>query len=90
MIAMAITRPLMPLGKKPPWLHRLLTLACSPPLPLTSSQLPRAIMPTMATTLMMANQNSVSPKAFTLNRLIALTTTKNSAAVAQVGTSGHQ
>ncbi|MNE92412.1 hypothetical protein D3C80_1901320 [compost metagenome] len=36
MIAMAITRPLMPLGKKPPWLHRLLTLACSPPLPLTS------------------------------------------------------
>ena len=44
----------------------------------------------IATTLMIANQNSASPKALTLVRLIALTTTKNNAAVAQVGTSGHQ
>ncbi|CAB5591931.1 hypothetical protein DR97_4937 [Pseudomonas aeruginosa] len=47
-------------------------------------------MPTIAATLMIANQNSVSPKAFTLARLIALISTKNAAAVAQVGTSGHQ
>ncbi|MOA15585.1 hypothetical protein D3C78_1357500 [compost metagenome] len=47
-------------------------------------------MPSTATTLMMANQNSASPKNFTLVRLIALISTKNAAAVAQVGTSGHQ
>ena len=47
-------------------------------------------MPTMATTLMMANQNSVSPKAFTLTRLIRLISTKKTSAVTQVGISGHQ
>ncbi|MNC43669.1 hypothetical protein D3C75_925430 [compost metagenome] len=47
-------------------------------------------MPTMATTLTMANQNSASPNSFTWVRLIALISTKNAAAVAQVGTSGHQ
>ncbi|MNT35563.1 hypothetical protein D3C72_1715950 [compost metagenome] len=31
--AMAITRPPMPLGKKPPCCHRLATLACGPALP---------------------------------------------------------
>ncbi|MCY1434674.1 hypothetical protein D9M71_507400 [compost metagenome] len=90
MKAMAITSPLTPLGKKPPWAQRLATVACSPPLPLNSIQQPRTIMPTMATTLIMANQNSASPNSFTLARLMALTTRKNTAAVAQVGTSGHQ
>ncbi|MNO88499.1 hypothetical protein D3C76_799510 [compost metagenome] len=47
-------------------------------------------MPTIATTLTMANQNSTSPNALTLVRLIRLTSTKNAAAVAQVGISGHQ
>ena len=36
MIAMAITKPPTPWGKKPPWSHRLLTDACGPPLPLTN------------------------------------------------------
>ncbi|MCY1305031.1 hypothetical protein D9M70_548110 [compost metagenome] len=90
MKAMAITSPPTPLGKKPPCAHRLLTAACSPPLPLNSSQQPSRIMPTMATTLIMANQNSVSPNSLTLARLMTLTATKNSAALAQVGTSGHQ
>ena len=36
MMAIIITRPDTPLGKKPPWLHRLLMLACSPPAPLNS------------------------------------------------------
>ncbi|CNL96743.1 Uncharacterised protein [Mycobacterium tuberculosis] len=36
MIAMAITNPPTPWGKKPPCSHRLLTDACGPPLPLTS------------------------------------------------------
>ncbi|MCY1381628.1 hypothetical protein D9M69_695590 [compost metagenome] len=44
----------------------------------------------IATTLMIANQNSVSPNTLTLVRLIALTSTKNAAALTQVGTSGHQ
>jgi hypothetical protein len=47
-------------------------------------------MPTIATTLMIANQNSASPKTLTLARLIALISTKNAAAVTQVGMSGAQ
>lgn len=43
-----------------------------------------------AATLMMANQNSASPNALTLVRLIRLMRTKKTAAVAQVGISGHQ
>ncbi|MNT75312.1 hypothetical protein D3C72_2141970 [compost metagenome] len=33
MKAMAITRPPTPLGKKPPWAQRLLTVASGPPVP---------------------------------------------------------
>ncbi|MNF59710.1 hypothetical protein D3C84_413070 [compost metagenome] len=47
-------------------------------------------MPMIATTLMIANQNSISPKTFTFIVLIRLTSTKNTAALTQVGTSGHQ
>ncbi|MDT4876419.1 hypothetical protein FQZ97_1118550 [compost metagenome] len=36
MMASTITRPSIPLGKKPPWLQRLSTDACGPPVPLTS------------------------------------------------------
>ena len=31
-----INRPVLPLGKKPPWLHRLLIDACGPPVPLNN------------------------------------------------------
>ena len=47
-------------------------------------------MPTIAATLMIANQNSASPKIFTFIRLMALISRKNPAAVTQVGISGHQ
>ncbi|MNR43322.1 hypothetical protein D3C85_1619340 [compost metagenome] len=59
--ASAITRPVTPLGKKPPYCQRLATLASGPPWPLVSSQAPKPIMLTMATTLTRANQNSISP-----------------------------
>ncbi|MNI98512.1 hypothetical protein D3C73_1573680 [compost metagenome] len=36
MNAIDISKPVVPLGKKPPWLHRLLTDACGPPVPLNS------------------------------------------------------
>ncbi|MNC58928.1 hypothetical protein D3C75_1086970 [compost metagenome] len=88
--AIAITNPSMPCGIKPPCSHRLLILACGPPLPLAKSQAPKTIMPTIATTLIMANQNSVSPYSRTLTRLIRFIRTKNTAAETQVGMSGHQ
>ncbi|MCY1375685.1 hypothetical protein D9M68_946070 [compost metagenome] len=47
-------------------------------------------MPMMAATLMIENQNSISPKDFTLDRLIALITRKNTSAEIHVGISGHQ
>ncbi|MNE82632.1 hypothetical protein D3C80_1793700 [compost metagenome] len=47
-------------------------------------------MPIIATTLMMANQNSISPYTFTFARLMALIARKNTAADTQVGISGHQ
>src|SRR5690606_36393647 len=88
--ASTITMPVRPFGKKPPWRQRLLKPACSPPLPLNSRYSPSRIMPMTAATLMMANQNSASPNALTLVRLIRLMRTKKTAAVAQVGISGHQ
>ncbi|MCY1180168.1 hypothetical protein D9M73_205980 [compost metagenome] len=88
--AMAIISPLAPLGKKPPCCHRLATLASGPPVPVASNQVPKAIMLTIAATLIKANQNSISPKTLTWVRLIRLMITKNTAADAQVGKPGHQ
>ncbi|SAJ16770.1 Uncharacterised protein [Enterobacter cloacae] len=89
-IAIIITRPVMPCGRNPPCSQRLRTVACGPPLPLNSSQPPKMIIATTAITLMMANQNSISPNTFTLVRLMALIMTKKAAADAQVGISGYQ
>ena len=47
-------------------------------------------MPTMAATLMIENQNSISPNDFTLARLIALMIRKKASAEIQVGMPGHQ
>ncbi|RMR97100.1 hypothetical protein ALP75_202341 [Pseudomonas syringae pv. actinidiae] len=44
----------------------------------------------IATTLMIANQNSVSPNTLTLVRLMALINTKNTAADTQLGMCGNQ
>ena len=86
-------KPVNPVGKKPPWLHRFETAAAVP----SSSTVPVATMPkptrtsaTIATILTSANQNSVSPKALTVIALRA----KSSRVVAPIGIhagkSGHQ
>ncbi len=90
MTAIDMARPLTPNGKKPPNCQRFATLAWGPACPDTSSQPPNRIIPTIAATLTMANQNSVSPYDFTLVRLMALTITKHASAETQVGKPGHQ
>ena len=89
-IAIIITSPVKPCGRNPPCSHRLRTVACGPPLPLNSSQPPNRIIATTATTLMIANQNSISPNTLTFVRLMALIAIKKTAAETQVGISGHQ
>ena len=59
------------LGKKPPWLHRLVKVAV-PAFGLKPVKImtrPTTIRATMATILMRANQNSVSPNAFTVGEV---------------------
>src|SRR5476649_2492196 len=90
MIAIIMTNPVNPCGRNPPCSQRLRTVACGPAVSLNSNQPPNKIIATTATTLMIANQNSISPKTLTLVRLIALMSTKNTAAEAQVGISGYQ
>ena len=51
---------------------------------------PKMIMLRMATTLISAIQNSVSPYALTLNKLIAVITTRQIRADSHWGTSGSQ
>ena len=64
------TKPMNSLGKKPPWLHRLVKLACPASLwkPLKIMNMPTMIRAAMAMILMRANQNSVSPNALTVVR----------------------
>lgn len=81
-ICRVISVPLMPCGKNPPSDQRWLTEAVSP-----ASEKPRVripaqmrIMPAMAVTLTIENQNSSSPKSFTEMRLTPYRTrVKNSA-----------
>ena len=84
------TSPFQPVARKPPCCHRLSRLARSPPWPEKSSHRPKPIMPMIASTLIKANQNSVSPYRRTFTRLTALMMMKNTAAQIQVGTSGSQ
>ncbi len=61
-----------PIGKNPPWLHRLeKSIALSGHKPNTKSP-PRAMNATIAATLMPANQNSNSPNDDTENRFVAV------------------
>src|SRR6516225_9987203 len=86
--AIAMTRPETPCGKNPPLRQRFETLASGPAEPETSSQPPNPIMPTIASTLMIANQNSSSPYDLTLVKLMPLMTTKNTSAETHVGNVG--
>ena len=64
------TKPMNSFGKKPPWLHRLVKVAgpASDWKPVKIMTRPTTISATMATILISANQNSVSPNAFTVVR----------------------
>ena len=82
-----------PVGKKPPWLQRLETAAAVPSVstvPMATMAKPTTTRAMIATILMSANQNSVSPKALTVIALRA----KSSRVVAPIGIhagkSGHQ
>ena len=86
--------PESPFGKNPPRSTRWAKLGSGrlePELtakPMTTA--PRTIMPTMATTLTRANQNSNSPKDRTPTRLTAVMDTRTIAAVSQSGIPGSQ
>ena len=86
-------KPVNPVGKKPPWLQRLETAAAVPSVstvPMATMAKPTTTRAMIATILMSANQNSVSPKALTVIALRA----KSSRVVAPIGIhagkSGHQ
>ena len=68
-----ISVPPMPLGKNPPSFQRLATVAVSAASEKPTVRMPAQIriMPTMAVTLTMENQNSSSPKSFTEMRFTA-------------------
>ncbi|MCY1535527.1 hypothetical protein D9M68_709360 [compost metagenome] len=68
--------PLIPLGKNPPWLHKLESPVTAPvPLsswiPNNSTEPPARIIATIAVTLNNDNQNSISPNTLTLHRFKA-------------------
>ncbi|CAM5633078.1 hypothetical protein SFIMM107S_03957 [Streptomyces griseus] len=79
--------PVMPFGKKPPSFQRLETVAVSPasenPTVRTPAQI--RIMPMMAVTLTMENQNSSSPKSFTEIRFAPYRMTVNTRADSHCG-----
>ncbi|MNT39962.1 hypothetical protein D3C72_1762500 [compost metagenome] len=85
-----IISPFQPVARKPPCFHRLSMFARSPPCPEKSSHRPKPIMPIIASTLISANQNSVSPYRRTFTRFTALIIMKKAAAQIHVGTSGSQ
>ena len=66
-ICSVISVPPMPLGKKPPSDQRWVTDAVSPASEKPSVRMPTQIriMPTIAVTFTIENQNSSSPKSFT-------------------------
>ena len=82
----------MPLGKKPSNSHRLETAAVSPAWlkPRVSTPMPITIMPMMAVTLTIENQNSISPKSFTEIRLATNSRTRKTRADTHCGMSGNQ
>ncbi len=72
-ICSVITVEPTPFGKKPPCSHRWVTDAVSPASlkPRVRTPTPIRIMPMMAVTLTIENQNSISPKSLTEIRLAA-------------------
>ncbi|MCY1285554.1 hypothetical protein D9M68_408160 [compost metagenome] len=77
---------------KPPLLHRLEIPVAMPslPKPKTIIPAPARIIAMMVTILISANQNSNSPNALTVARLIAPMLARAASAQIQRGTSGNQ
>ena len=85
----AAATPETPMGMNPPWLVRLLSPgdgAGSRPM---SSNTPTTRKASTASTLSSANQNSVSPRVSTRNRLTAVNTAMKISASTHWGTTGH-
>ncbi len=88
-ICSASTMPSMPVGKRPPCAQRFETFAtsaCSPEPKIRKSG-PAMSSATIATILMSANQNSISPKIFTEIRFTARTTARAISASTHCGMS---
>src|SRR5579859_2560312 len=81
-----------PIGKNPPALVRLLTLAWvfPTPAPVSTSTTPVTRKLTIASTFTAANQNSSSPNSLTVTRLTASSTASAPRALTHCGTDGAQ
>ncbi|MNW39270.1 hypothetical protein D3C74_163580 [compost metagenome] len=86
------TKPMKPVGNMPPSVHRLekeaVAESCSKPV-MTMTR-PTTISAPMATILISANQNSVSPKAFTVARFSTSSSAMQPSAGIHSGRSPHQ
>ena len=86
-------KPTAPVGKNPPSLTRLLSDATWPSgevKPVNSITAATAIRATIATILISANQNSISPNSRTAIRFRLSSSAINAVAASHFGTSGHQ
>src|SRR5215813_10003681 len=85
-VTMPTVMTLKPIGRNPPWLHRLeKSIDLFGQMPNTKSA-PNTMNTTIAATLMPANQNSNSPKDDTENRLVAVINNSNTNAHSHTGT----
>ena len=86
-------KPMKPFGKIPPSFQRLATAACAPVgsrKETATMTTPTTISATIATILTIANQNSVSPNAFTASRFRPSSSPTVSSAGIHAGRSAHQ
>ena len=87
------TTPMAPCGNHPPSFHRFAICATWPSGDVkcvSAMTTPVTISARMATILMSANQNSISPKFFTLTALSRKTTASTTTVGSHSGTEGHQ
>ena len=86
-------KPIIPLGNMPPSFQRLDRLAARPAGETKAAPTmysPVATRATMATILIMANQNSISPNSFTVSRFRPSSRPTQAMAGAHCGRSGNQ
>ncbi|SVK54589.1 Uncharacterised protein [Acinetobacter baumannii] len=86
-------KPLMPFGNMPPSFHRWVKEATVPVGDWNCMAIitnPATISPTMATILIIANQNSISPNIFTVARLRPSSNSTHSSEAIHCDSSGNQ